>query len=78
MKYEQTIEIFVKDIEEKISYHSNGNLEYKSIYKNNNLHGVTKYWDESGNLISEATYSNGELHGLWISYYNGGNIKSKI
>ena len=55
---EQTIE----NTELKISHYPNGGIEYESEYKNGNLHGVTKYWDESENLISEAIYSNGKLH----------------
>ena len=62
----------------KISYYTNGNMEYKSEYKNGKLNGVTKYWDENKNLISEAIYSNGKLHGLWVSYFENGKIKSKV
>ena len=68
----------IENTELKMSYYQNGNIEYESEYKNGNLHGVTKYWDESENLISEATYSNGKLHGLWTSYFSGGSVKSKI
>ena len=68
----------IENIEVKISHYPNGSLEYKSEYKNRNLHGITKYWDESENLISEAMYSNGKLHGLWISYYADGSVKSKV
>ena len=68
----------IENTELKTSYYQNGNIEYESEYKNGNLHGVTKYWDESENLISEATYSNGKLHGLWTSFFSGGSVKSIV
>ena len=68
----------IENTELKTSYYQNGNIEYESEYRNGNLHGVTKYWDESENLISEATYSNGKLHGLWTSYFSGGRVKSIV
>ena len=68
----------IENTELKTSYYQNGNIEYESEYRNGNLHGVTKYWDESENLISEATYSNGKLHGLWTSYFSGGSVKSIV
>ena len=68
----------IENTELKISQYPNGSIEYESKYKNGNLHGVTKYWDESENLISEAIYLNGKLHGLWISYYANGSVKSKV
>ena len=67
-----------ENTELKTSYYQSGNIEYESEYKNGNLHGITKYWDESENLISEAIYSNGKLHGLWVSYFSGGSVKSKV
>lgn len=67
----------IENAENKISYYPNGNIEYKSGYKNENLHGLTRYWDESGSLISEAIYSNGKLHGCWTSYYKDGSVKLK-
>ncbi|MBC8311712.1 MAG: hypothetical protein H8E72_05360 [Candidatus Marinimicrobia bacterium] len=68
----------VDNTEVKVSYYSHGGLEYESEYKNGNLHGVTKYWDESENLISEASYSNGKIHGLSTSYFSDGSMKSKV
>ena len=68
----------IANTELKISYYPSGSIEYESEYKNGNIHGVTKYWDESENLISEAIYSNGKLHGIWTSYFVDGNVKSKV
>ena len=68
----------IQNREIKTTYYQNGNIEYKSEFKNGDLDGITKYWDKSENLISEATYSNGKLHGLLLSYFSDGTVKSRV
>ena len=56
------------------SYYINGKKEHEATYKNNEIDGESKYWNENGNLIREENYSNGKLNGIIKSYYPNGNL----
>lgn len=52
----------------------NGNLAGDLNFKENELNGVQKYYDEKGNLTEEKSFLNGKLDGKRTRYYSNGNI----
>lgn len=48
---------------------STGNATAEINYKNDELDGLQKYYDEKGNLIEEKSFVNGKLEGVRKEYY---------
>ena len=47
-------------------YHSNGIKSAIGKYKDGEMHGTWKTWDENGKLTAVAHYNQGEKTGKWI------------
>ena len=61
----------------ELLYYENGQLEKRSIYKDNLIHGTQELYYENGNLEEIGTYKNGELDGTYETYYRNGQVRSK-
>ncbi|WP_161890651.1 toxin-antitoxin system YwqK family antitoxin [Pontibacter russatus] len=59
-------------------YYENGVVKNISHYKNDVLHGESKWFDENGNIISIENMVDGKVTGEAIVYYPNGNTKSVI
>lgn len=51
-----------------------GNITAEVNYKNNELQGLQKYYDDEGNLVEEKTFENGIVNGVRKTFYTNGNI----
>jgi len=66
----------------EITYGSNGNIEYKKLYKDHKKDGVEEAYYDDGSLRYSWPFKNGKMHGMKITYENGregvrGKISSK-
>ena len=43
------------------------------MYEDDELHGMSKYYDNKGQLIVEGAYKRGRKHGIW-KYYTDGKL----
>lgn len=57
-----------------MSFHSNGNLQCKGMYKNDEKNGeFINYW-ENGNLSSKGSFINGLAEAEWFWYRQDGAL----
>jgi antitoxin component YwqK of YwqJK toxin-antitoxin module len=42
-----------------VSYHKDGQLDFKANYKDGKLHGPVVFYDENGQVSSKGTYKDG-------------------
>ena len=61
----------------KVSYHENGQLEYKGNYKNGEQDGLVESYHKNGQLYKKENYKDGEQDGLVESYYENGQLQYK-
>ncbi len=70
-----------------ITYHKDHRIKSETNYKNGNLHGTSREWDENDKLILETNYKDNLPHGRCIMYdecnksytlsmYSNGTIES--
>ncbi len=58
-------------------YHSNGKLQSKIEYHNNEYHGNYSEWNSEGYIIKDFNYRMGKLHGIQREYDSKGRIQSQ-
>jgi antitoxin component YwqK of YwqJK toxin-antitoxin module len=58
-------------------YHSNGKLQSKIEYHNNDYHGNYSEWNSEGYIIKDFNYRMGKLHGIQREYDSKGRIQSQ-
>jgi antitoxin component YwqK of YwqJK toxin-antitoxin module len=57
---------------ELVTYHDNGKVKARGIYKNSNKVGKWQWWHDNGQLKSQETYVDGKLQGKTASYFENG------
>jgi len=65
------------------TYHENGKLAIKHVYRGTKLldktgkpfNGVYQYFYQNGSILKEETYEDGNMNGPWREYYKSGNLK---
>jgi len=62
---------------EHIEYYSDGEINYKCNYIDDELHGEFINYFTSGEVSYKCWYIDGKYHGEFISYYENGDITSK-
>jgi antitoxin component YwqK of YwqJK toxin-antitoxin module len=65
-----------KVIQER-SYNNKKKIFRLNNYKNEEKHGIQKYWYDTGILYSEVYYENGKNHGTEKLWYINGNLKQE-
>jgi antitoxin component YwqK of YwqJK toxin-antitoxin module len=58
-----------------VSFHEDGRLQYKTNYKDGELHGLSEGFYENGQLEFRLTYKDGKRDGLWKSYHINGQLR---
>ena len=59
-------------------YYDNNSIKAIISKKDDNLHGVSIYYDVDSNIINKVNYMNNLLHGEWIEYFNDGKVKYRV
>ena len=60
-----------------VSYHENGQYEYKEKYKDGEVDGPWESYFENGQLKFKGNYKDGKLEGLWEKYDENGELEYK-
>ena len=60
-----------------ISYHVNGQLQYKGNFKNGKEEGAFVAYHENGQLWAKGNYKNSKKDGAWIWYHKHGQLMHK-
>ena len=55
-----------------VSYHDNGNPNFRGLVKNGLDNGVWEFFTENGQLQSKETYKDGKIHGLYELWFDDG------
>ena len=55
-----------------LSFHDNGRLKIREVYKNGNLNGKFTTWYENGLKHEVGTYKDGNLNGKFTTWYEDG------
>jgi len=58
-------------------YYSDGQLDFKGIYVNDEENGLWEQYWSNGILTYKGAYYNGEKNGYWEEYWEDGKIDSK-
>ena len=61
----------------KRDYRANGQLDYLSIHKNGNLHGLSRGWRPNGQLSWEREWQNGLQDGIVREWHPNGQLMWK-
>ena len=62
---------------EYLTYYENGQLKYKSNYKEGVLEGEWLYYHDNGQLRFKENYKDGKLEGEWLYYHDNGQLRFK-
>ena len=65
------------------TYHENGRLATKQVYrgarllnkKGKSFYGVYRYFYQNGDIRKEESYKDGKMNGPWREYYKSGDLK---
>ena len=60
-----------------VGYHENGQLEFRSNYKDGKPEGLWKRFHENGQLEGRGNSKNGEPDGLWENFHENGQTTSE-
>lgn len=60
-----------------VSYHENGEVEFKRHYQGGQLVGIWERYYENGQVKGKTNYKNGKKDGLLEEYHENGQLKSK-
>ncbi|MCW3789165.1 toxin-antitoxin system YwqK family antitoxin [Plebeiibacterium sediminum] len=60
------------------NFHSNGQMESRSVYVHGKLYGKYQAWYKNGKLKSEIQYKNGVRDGLTINWYSNGKKQEEL
>ncbi len=60
------------------NYHSNGQMESRTVYVNGKVSGKFKQWYKNGKLKSKIEYKNGVRDGLTINWYSNGKKQEEL
>ena len=60
-----------------VSYHGNGQLEFKGNYKNGGREGAWVWYHENGQLLSKGNYEDGNRYGFWNDYGEDGTVNKE-
>ena len=69
------MEILSRKVESNL-YSRDGVLLKQFIYLNDELNGLSKFFNSNGELIAEGYYKNGKKNGVW-KYYKEGKLTEK-
>lgn len=77
-------------LEEKIDYHSNGNIKRKGFYRKEIPIGIHKFYNEEGKITNSKIFSDagivlsegfltedGKKEGYWKNFYENGEVRSE-
>lgn len=61
-----------------VDYHDNGQLEWRTHFKDGKLHGLAEAYDEDGNPTTIDVWKDGKpLKGTFYAYYENGQLRVK-
>ena len=60
------------ELQHYVAYHPNEQLKVERDYKNGNLHGEIKEYNEKGELVREYNFANGKKHGKRVEVNSDG------
>ncbi len=77
--YHSTGSDYINDSTKVIrNFHSNGQMESRSVYVHGKLYGKYQEWYKNGKLKSEIEYKNGVRDGLTINWYSNGKKQEEL